>query len=327
MDNTHPLYQGTTGHMFGSSSYSITSKGDANLIVGTYMVPEVFPNLDDIYAKGSKIIHIDLNSYEIAKNHRVDIGIVSDPKLSLKALAGYLNSIITPEQRILAKIRMEEIGKTKAERIGAEKEADKKNKGGNPLHMSEFMEILAERLPENTVIFDEALTNSPPVSRYFPAKNPGDIFITRGGSLGIGIPGAIGVKILHPEKTVIGFTGDGGSMYTIQALWSAVRHKTGAKFIVCNNGSYKLLQLNISQYWKERDISKHDFPLSFDLSYPPFQFDQIAKALGVDAVRVEKSEDIVPAIEKMLSDDKPFLIDLVLEREVHPHDVGVKCGQ
>lgn len=327
MDNTHPLYQGTTGHMFGSSSYSITSKGDANLIVGTYMVPEVFPNLDDIYAKGSKIIHIDLNSYEIAKNHRVDIGIVSDPKLSLKALAGYLNSIITPEQRTLAKIRMEEIGKTKAERIGAEKEADKKNKGGNPLHMSEFMEILAERLPENTVIFDEALTNSPPVSRYFPAKNPGDIFITRGGSLGVGIPGAIGVKIHHPEKTVIGFTGDGGSMYTIQALWSAVRHKTGAKFIVCNNGSYKLLQLNISQYWKERDISKHDFPLSFDLSYPPFQFDQIAKALGVDAVRVEKSEDIVPAIEKMLSDDIPFLIDLVLEREAHPHDVGVKCGQ
>lgn len=327
MDNTHPLYQGTTGHMFGSFSYPITSKGDANLVIGTYMVPEVFPNLDDIYAKGSKIIHIDLNSYEIAKNHRVDIGIVSDPKLSLIELIKVLESKITAEQRTHNNARTIEIGKLKESRIATEKEADLKIKSSTPLHMADFMEILAKRLPENTAIFDEALTNSPPISRYFPPKKPGDIFFTRGGSLGVGFPGAIGVKINHPEKTVIGFSGDGGSMYTIQALWSAVRHKVGAKFIVCNNSVYKLLQLNISQYWKERDIQKHGFPLSFDLSNPALRFDQIAKSLGVDAVRVEKPEDIEPAIEMMLSTDKPFLIDLVLEGEARPDLVGVKCGQ
>ena len=102
-------------------------------------------------------------------------------------------------------------------------------------------------------------------------------------------------------------------MYTIQALWSAVRHNTGAKFVVCNNGSYKLLQLNIDVYWTERNISGHNQPLPFDLSYPAIRFDLLAQSLGVEAVRVEKEEDIAPAIERMLADDKPFLIDLVLE--------------
>lgn len=326
MDNEHPLYQGTTGHMFGSFSKPITSKGDCILIVGTYMMPEVFPDLHEIYHPEASVIHFDLNAYEIGKNHRVDLGVVCDPKLSLQALADKLDSIITATQKNAASQRAIEIGKAKSERLIAEKKVDDGMIGRNPLSIAEFARILAAKLPEDRVIFDEALTNSPPLTRYMPPKKPGEVFYTRGGSLGIGIPGAIGVKLLHPEKTVIGFSGDGGSMYTIQALWSAVRHKVGAKFIVCNNGTYKLLQLNIDQYWKEREIPKHDFPLPFDLSYPPLRFDQIAKSMGVNAVRVEKPEEIEPAIEKMLSDNEPFLIDLVLEGESKPELINKICG-
>lgn len=327
MDNEHPLYQGTTGHMFGSYSKPITSKGDCNLVVGTYMMPEVFPELGEIYNPDASVIHFDLNAYEIAKNHRVDLGVVCDPKITLQALADKLESLMTAEQKNTANKRITEIGKAKLEKLAAEIKADDAANGQTPLHMAEFARILSEKLPKDRVIFDEALTSSPPITRYLPPTKPGDIFYTRGGSLGIGIPGAIGVKLLHPEKTVIGFTGDGGSMYTIQALWSAVRHKVGAKFIVCNNGTYKLLQLNIDQYWKEREIGKHDFPLPFDLSYPALQFDQIAKSMGVDAVRVERPEDIAPAIDRMLSDDKPFLIDLVLEGDFKPDLINKICGQ
>src|SRR5205085_5821846 len=91
-------------------------------------------------------------------------------------------------------------------------------------------------------------------------------------SLGVGIPGAIGLKLAHPDRTVVGFTGDGGSMYTIQALWTAAHHNIGAKFVICNNHSYKLLKLNIQQYWRERGIPEHDFPHSFDLAQPDIDF-------------------------------------------------------
>ena len=116
-------------------------------------------------------------------------------------------------------------------------------------------------------------------------------------------------------------------MYTIQALWSAARHNVGAKFIVCNNGGYKLLQLNIDQYWEGKNIEKHDFPLPFDLSYPAIRFDEIAKSMGVDALRVERPEEIGPAIDRMLADDKPFLIDLVIKGDINPDLVNKICGQ
>ena len=116
-------------------------------------------------------------------------------------------------------------------------------------------------------------------------------------------------------------------MYTIQALWSAARHNINAKIIICNNGSYRLLQLNIAAYWKERDIPAHDFPLSFDLSHPPLNFVDIARGMGVAGVRVEKPWEIGPAITQMLAHPGPFLIDLVLAGDTHPERVGNTCGQ
>src|SRR5206468_12545138 len=120
-----------------------------------------------------------------------------------------------------------------------------------PLHASLFAEELDRQLPPDAIIFDEALTTSPELTRYVVPKEPGQYFLTRGGSLGVGFPGAIGVKLANPDKVVFGFTGDGGSMYTMQALWTAHRHNIAAKFVVCNNGSYELLKLNIKEYWKE----------------------------------------------------------------------------
>jgi thiamine pyrophosphate-dependent acetolactate synthase large subunit-like protein len=327
MSYTHPLYRGMTGHMFGSHSLPLMQKGDANLICGTYVLPEVFPELGDIFAPGAKVVHIDLNVYEIAKNHPVDLGMLGDPKLSLAALADALEATMSQEQKNAAKARMEAFAREKETKHQQDLEADQKVRDAVPIRMSRFMEELAAHLPEDAIIFDEGLTNSPPISRYFPPQRTGQYFLTRGGSLGVGIPGAIGAKIANPDKTVIGFTGDGGSMYTIQALWTAARHNVDAKFVICNNGSYRLLQLNIDEFWKERGIEKHDFPMSFDLSNPPLHFVDIARGLGVQAARVEKPWEIKQAIEQALAHPGPFLIDLVLEGDVHPERVGNTCGQ
>lgn len=108
-------------------------------------------------------------------------------------------------------------------------------------------------------------------------------------------------------------------MYTIQALWTAAHHKIGAKFIICHNSSYELLKLNIRQYWQERQIPEHEFPASFDIGTPDIHFVELARAMGVQAVRVERAEQIVPALRMALADDEPFLIDLVLTSEIPDH--------
>jgi benzoylformate decarboxylase len=231
-----------------------------------------------------------------------------------------------PEQAKAAAARRAAARARRDEEDEQARAADRKAWDQRPMRPARFMSELASRLGGKALIFDEALTSSPDLTRYIPPDEPGSYFQTRGGSLGVGIPGALGAKLAHPEKTVIGFTGDGGSMYTIQALWTAAHHGIGAKFVICNNGSYKLLKLNIQQYWRERGLAEHDFPASFDLMRPDIRFDQLAKAMGVGAVRVERPEDIGPALDAALADDSPFLIDLVLTDEVAGHG-HVRCGQ
>ena len=313
MSYNHPLYMGMTGHMFGKNSLPLLQKGDANLILGTYILPEVFPELGDVFQKKARVYHVDLNAYEIGKNHRVDLGIVADPKMTLALLAQALEEIMTGEQNKAAKARRAEIGSDKSSKLAEALETDRAGREAVPLKMARFMEELAPHLPEDAIIFDEALTSSPAVVRYFPPSIPGNYFLTRGGSLGVGIPGAIGAKLANPDKTVLGFTGDGGSMYTIQALWTAARHNINAKFVICNNASYRLLQLNVDEYWKEENMPKHDFPMSFDLSYPQLHFVDIAQGMGVPGIRVEKPWEIAQAVQQMLASPGPFLVDLVLE--------------
>jgi benzoylformate decarboxylase len=190
------------------------------------------------------------------------------------------------------------------------------------------MEELAGQLPDDAVIFDEALTCSPELTRYMPPTKPGSFFQTRGGSLGVGIPGALGLKLAYPDKTIVGFTGDGGSMYTIQALWTAAHHNIGAKFVICNNQSYMLLKLNILQYWKDQiGEPEHELPHSFDLSHPVIDFAALAKSMGVPGVRVERPEEVGPAIRQALTYNGPFLIDLVLTDHVPGSKINCKCGQ
>jgi thiamine pyrophosphate-dependent acetolactate synthase large subunit-like protein len=316
MDHTHPQFKGMLGHMFGDHSKGIVSPADAVLICGTYVFPEVFPELSGMFGPGVPVIHIDLDAHEIAKNFPVTMGLVADPKPTLAALADALEGMMDDGQRAAAADRAQAMGTTKQQELEAARARDRSFHDALPLHASMFAEELAKHLPPDAIIFDEALTTSPELTRYITPTAPGTYFLTRGGSLGVGIPGAIGIKLAHPDKTVFGFTGDGGSMYTIQALWTAAKYGVAAKFVVCNNHSYELLKLNIEEYWEERDIPEHDFPIGFSLTEPDIKFAELAQSLGVAGVRVETPEQIGPAIEKALAHDGPFLIDLVIANQV-----------
>jgi thiamine pyrophosphate-dependent acetolactate synthase large subunit-like protein len=313
----HPGFRGALGHMFGAASERAVRDADAVLIVGTYVFPEVFPLLGEVFSPDAAIVHVDLDAYEIGKNHRVDLGLCADPKATLTALATALAERMSDDAKGAAAARLSaRAGEASASR-GAALERDAERAGRVPLAPGAFMAELARHLPDDVIVFDEALTVSPDLTRHLVPRYPDHFFQTRGGSLGVGIPGAMGIKLAHPQKTVIGFTGDGGSMYTIQALWTAAHHGIGAKFVVCNNGSYMLLKLNILQYWREQiHVPERTFPRSFDLAPPVIDFVGIAASLGVPGRRVERPEDIAPAIEAMLATDGPFLIDLVIDSSV-----------
>ncbi|MFJ8587832.1 thiamine pyrophosphate-binding protein [Streptomyces sp. NPDC093595] len=296
MDAAHPLFAGALGHMSGDDSARAVADADAVLIVGTYVFPEVFPWLDSPFRPGARVVHVDADPYEIAKNFPVDLGVSADPRAALGALAAEL-------RRRGAAPRI---------RAGAARAAAGPASSAAPSLMERFCKELAARAPRNLAVFDEALTASGDLTRHLPPRVPGTWFQTRGGSLGVGIPGALGVKLARPDLEVVGFTGDGGSMYTIQALWTAARYGIDATFVICNNGRYRLLDLNLAAYRAQPGRPPHaPPPQAFDLSRPAIRFTALAESLGVPAVRVETPDAIGPAVGTALSGRGPFLIDLV----------------
>ncbi|OHY34438.1 hypothetical protein BCV63_04055 [Cylindrospermopsis raciborskii CS-508] len=137
--------------------------------------------LGDIFAAGDQNIHIDLNAYEIGKNHPVDIGLVADPKLTLARMAEILRESMTPAQQEAAELRVKMLKNAKQNTIRDQRVKDREDWDNRPLHIVQFAEALGRLLPDNVVVFDEALTNSPPLSRYLRVTEPGSYFLTRGG--------------------------------------------------------------------------------------------------------------------------------------------------
>jgi benzoylformate decarboxylase len=314
-----PLYGGDTGHMFGNYSQAVLASADVVLICGTTVLPEVFPLVDGVFSKHAKIIQFDLNTAEIAKNFPADIAGIGDPKLVFRGLAETIKQRQNPESYKLAQQRISEGAARRRAEEETVRASDSSLPLGQYLRASQFVKILAERLEcerLETLIFDEALTHSPEVTRYLKPTRPRSYFQTRAGMLGTGLPGTVGLKAAARNKLVIGFVGDGGGISTIQALGTAARHGLGAKFVVCNNRSYRILKYNIRDYWAHwlGQSPSQSFPEEFDLEKSALRFDLLAQGLNVKATRVENASQIAPAIDAMLADDDPYLIDLVLDK-------------
>ena len=156
--------------------------------------------------RSAKVVHIDLNAYEIAKNHPVDLGMVADPKLTLALLADALERRCPTAQKRPRRARIEQ-GGARTRRRSTRRELEAGPRGARRAcrcTCRASWRSSPAQLPGDVVVFDEALTNSPAVSRYLPPSQTGQYFLTRGGSLGVGFPGGIGVKLANPDKTVLG---------------------------------------------------------------------------------------------------------------------------
>jgi benzoylformate decarboxylase len=175
------------------------------------------------------------------------------------------------------------------------------------------MAELAALLPPETVICDEAITSTPVLARYLTPR-PGQYFRARGGGIGPGLPGTVALKLAMPERPVVGVIADGSAMYTITALWTAAHHRVPVTWVICNNASYRILKQNVMDYLGP-DHANRQF-VALDLTDPPLRFDRIAESLGVHGRRVERPQDLRPALEQALALGAPALVDVAIQNRV-----------
>ncbi|MCA6110039.1 thiamine pyrophosphate-dependent enzyme [Bradyrhizobium cenepequi] len=247
---------------------------------------------------GIKLIRIDIDPVEM-RRLTPDAAIASDAKAGTAEL--------------LAAVRKAGPGKDSGRRAAireATAAAEREIQRIQP--QMAYLKVLREVLPSNAIVTDE-LSQVGFASWYgFPVYEP-RTFITSGyqGTLGSGFPTALGAKVAHPDKPVVAITGDGGFMFGVQELSTAVQYRIGVVTLVFNNNSYG----NVRRDQRERFDGR---VVASDLVNPDFV--KLAESFGAGAARVTSPDHFRPALEKALADGGPYVISIEVptDSEVSP---------
>jgi acetolactate synthase-1/2/3 large subunit len=248
----------------------------------------------DTFAAHAKIVHIDIDPAEIGKNKRIDIPIVGDVKAVL--------------QDMLALMKKEGVRDAWLKKIKHWRQHHPlKCPQDGRLHPQFIIRQMSELLKGDAIIVSEVGQNQMWTAQHYSFKYP-RTWITSGGlgTMGYGFPAAMGAHFARPDLPVFDVAGDGSIQMNIQEMGTVSHNNIPVKIAILNN-----MFLGMVRQWQE---------LFYDRRYsytelPPVEFVKIANAYGIDGVKVESCDEVMPALKAALDCDGPFVMDFRIERE------------
>ena len=294
----HPLNKGMLG-MHGNLGPNVkTNECDVLIAVGMRFDDRVTGNLNT-YAKQAKIIHMDIDPSEINKNVKVDVAILGDCKETLAELTKLVR-----ENKHTAWIESFEAYEQKEYTHVIEKEVFPKE---GPLNMGEVVRAVSEASNNEAVLVTDVGQNQMMAARYFKYSKNRSIVTSGGlGTMGFGLPAAIGATFGRPDRTVCVFMGDGGLQMNLQELGTIMEQKAPVKMILMNNN-----YLGNVRQWQAMFFGRR---YSFTPMLNP-DYMKIAEAYEIPSRRVMKREELQDAIREMLDTDGPFLLETCVVEE------------
>ncbi|GAA3173967.1 acetolactate synthase large subunit [Blastococcus jejuensis] len=196
------------------------------------------------------------------------------------------------------------------EAVPAVLERERPELPSGPLTARTMNAVIGALLPEGAIVVDEALTSGVGLHELTSGAPRHDWLSLTGGAIGDGLPMALGAAIACPDRPVIGIQADGSAMYTISALWSYAREQCDITTIICDNGSYAILEHELSRVGAAGDGERAAKLL--DLGGPSLDFVALATGMGVPATRATTAEELADQLRAALAEPGPHLIDAVL---------------
>ena len=290
---------------------------DVVLAVGTNVFSGFFYYSGRALGAQTKLIHLDQAYAEVGKSEPTDIGIIADPKTGLTHLAQAIASSQSDADReAMLGRRMRVYGDRIPVKV-AERGPLDYAWGALPMSAHRMMHEVESALPEGVIIADDSVTTRDAVHAAIEFSEPGSVFGERGGALGWGMGGALGLKLANPDRPVVGIIGDGSSMMTVQALWTAATYNIPVVYIICNNRAYRILKLNMNVY--KRDIVGEEEPQSkyMAMDFPiPMNIAGMAEAMGVMGRSISDPKEIAPALDEAFALGKPVVLDVSIDGSV-----------
>ncbi|SKA11541.1 benzoylformate decarboxylase [Enhydrobacter aerosaccus] len=303
----HPAYRGTLAFDAPGVARQFATN-DLVLMVGGPFFEEVWYGPGSPFVPGTKVLQIEAAPSRLAYNFAVDAGLVADVGAALEALAQSV--AIDPAE---AKRRNEAHKEQKEAEDAAQKARVAKAWSRTPTSMARALAAIRAGAPADVVVVDETITANLDLFKTFTFKGPDDYFSGRGGGIGQGVAGAIGVAVAQDKRPVLCVSGDGSSMYSIQALWTAAHHDLPIVFVILANREYRVLKHNIDAYRTRFDVQSNKPYMHMDLTGPALGFVDLAKGMGLGGTHVTKADDIKAAVAAAFKSGKPHLIEIEIE--------------
>lgn len=312
----HPQFLGALNPSMPDSK-KIIGSSDVVLAVGTNVFSGFFYFSGPALGANTKLIHVDQAYEEIGKSEPTDVGIIADPKIAMVELIDALESKMSGAEKEAAKGRMLTVSEEKASLKRDWQSRLQRDWDNQPMTADRMMHEISNALPDDTIIADDSITSRGSIHSSMEFNEPGSIYGIRGGALGWGMGGVLGVKLAYPERPVVAVVGDGSSMMTVQALWTAANANIPVVYIICNNSAYRVLKLNMNVY--KRDVlgenppnSQYmgtDFPIRLNIA-------GIAEAIGVYGRQITDPTELSGAVRDALASGKPAVLDVVIDGTV-----------
>ena len=294
----HPLNKGMLG-MHGNLGPNInTNKCDVLIAVGMRFDDRVTGNVET-YARQAKIIHFDIDPAEIDKNIKTDVAVLGDCKVTLPMVTALLHPA-THEEWLESFRPYEEVEEEKVIR-------PELNPASETLSMGEVVRAVSDATQGAAILVTDVGQNQMMSARYFQYYKERSIVTSGGlGTMGFGMPAAIGATFGRPDRTVCVFMGDGGFQMNLQELGTIMEQKAPVKMIMLNNNFLG----NVRQWQAMFFGGRYSFTPMLNPDYL-----QIAAAYGIPARRVMTREELHEAIAEMLATDGPFLLETCVVEE------------
>lgn len=296
----HPLYKGMLGMHGNIGPNMATNRADVIIGIGMRFDDRV-TGIASAYAPDAKIIHIDIDASEFDKVVPSAIALHSDAAKALDSLIPLVDRV---EERHEWLVLFDDCMKREENTVI---KAELHRHGDTPMTMGEVVRAVSDATDNNAIAVTDVGQNQMMSARYFRFRQSRS-FISSGGlgTMGFGLPAAIGAKIGRPDRTVVAFMGDGGFQMTMQELGTIMQYGVNVKMVVMDNNYLG----NVRQW---QNLFYHQRFSQTPLLNPDFI--TIARAYGIEGMDIHDRSELKEGIERMLAHDGAFVLNVAIDPE------------
>jgi acetolactate synthase-1/2/3 large subunit len=300
--DSHPLSVGAVGSYSARCANQVVAGADLVIYIGSNTGDQVTNNWT-VPLPGTPVVQIDVDPAEIGRSYSGAIGVVGDAQVAVARLAGALEEKAPGEwlrraQNLVRAWREEMAPLRRAEDL--------------PIRPERLCQELTKVLPPDAVLVADTGYSAIWTATMVDLTQPGQTYLRAAGSLGWAFPAALGVKCAAPERPVICFTGDGGFWYHLAEMETARRHSINTVTIVNNNGGFGQGIPDIHAVYGDRPGSPEEL-----YRFAPVSFARIAQEMGCWGMRVERPEEIGPAVRQALESERPAVVEVLTGLHYH----------